>query len=109
MNLTEEVTKCPEECNGRCDNGALEMNDEDDEEDDDYVKVLETFAQRARLTGEELIPDDACCAKFRRWLIKALRSLGFNILIIVLASVDAAILMTVLLLEIESLKLGVSL
>ncbi|CAL8105772.1 unnamed protein product [Calicophoron daubneyi] len=56
-------------------------------------------------TWEQLIPDHVRKASPRRKVAKFLHSTGLNIAIIVLAAVDAMIVVAVLLLEIEALKL----
>lgn len=79
-----------------------------DDEDDEYLEMLESFSRRAQHNGEEFIPDGAWCFRVRRRLFKILHSFWCNIAIICLALLDAIILVCVLLLEIEALKLSVS-
>ncbi|TPP66361.1 Voltage-gated hydrogen channel 1 [Fasciola gigantica] len=78
----------------------------DDDKDDEYLKMLESFSRRAHQNGGELIPEGSRFFRIRRTLINVLQSFWCNIIIIALATVDAIVLVCVLLLEIEALKMG---
>ncbi|KER31766.1 hypothetical protein T265_12905, partial [Opisthorchis viverrini] len=74
-------------------------------EDPEYAEQLRRYSMWLQPKAESLIPQTAFWSACRRDLADRLHSMPVNIAIIALASLDALILICVMLLEIEALKL----
>ncbi|KAF6770378.1 hypothetical protein AHF37_10852 [Paragonimus kellicotti] len=78
--------------------------EKEDENDEHYLNQLQRFSVWIQDQGENVIPLDAKYARTRRLIARFLNTMAIHITIIVLASLDALILIAVQLLTIEGLK-----
>ncbi|CAH8480270.1 unnamed protein product [Dicrocoelium dendriticum] len=96
-------------CGIKCDCSAereyVQTMQTDDESDTDYLEKLRNFSNWTSHGSHRGPADTARCIESRRYLQRVLHSVPVNIIVIIMASVDAMILVAVLLLEIEALKL----
>ncbi|GAA49234.1 voltage-gated hydrogen channel 1 [Clonorchis sinensis] len=84
---------------------AYEWLDAEEAKDPEYAEQLRRYSIWLHPKAESLIPQTAFGSACRRELADRLHSMPVNITIIALASLDALILISVMLLEIEALKL----
>ncbi|KAF8571966.1 hypothetical protein P879_01794 [Paragonimus westermani] len=77
---------------------------EEEENDEYYLNQLQRFSLWIQDQGENVISPDAKYARTRRLIARFLNTMAVHVTIIVLASLDAVILIAVQLLTIEALK-----
>ncbi|OON19871.1 hypothetical protein X801_04255 [Opisthorchis viverrini] len=86
---------------------TYEWLEAEEAEDPEYAEQLRRYSMWLQPKAKSLIPQTAFWSACRRDLADRLHSMPVNIAIIALASLDALILICVMLLEIEALKLEV--